>query len=259
MGYAVLHIMKGNNGNGTGLERHIDRTMKVPNANPELAHKNFYVRATPDLQKCHSVKERSNIPLRERINTRIKDGYTGKTALRKDAVKYISIVTSGSHEDMQQIVDDNKLNTWAHQNFVFMAKQFGAKNIVEFSVHMDERTPHIHCVVVPLTPDGRLSAKEVMGNREKLSELQSQYAERMASFKLNRGIKGSTATHETVKEYYARINDRMNPEFKDLQLAEQYDRLRKENSQLQGIIKDQDKKLNPEKYQDKNNRLSNEL
>jgi hypothetical protein len=205
------------------------------------------------------VKERSNIPLRERINTRIKDGYTGKTALRKDAVKYISIVTSGSHEDMQQIVDDNKLNTWAHQNFVFMAKQFGAKNIVEFSVHMDERTPHIHCVVVPLTPDGRLSAKEVMGNREKLSELQSQYAERMASFKLNRGIKGSTATHETVKEYYARINDRMNPEFKDLQLAEQYDRLRKENSQLQGIIKDQDKKLNPEKYQDKNNRLSNEL
>jgi hypothetical protein len=51
----------------------------------------------------------------------------------------------------------------------------------------------------------------------------------------------------------------MSPEFKNLQLAEQFDRLRKENAQLQGIIKDQDKKLNPEKYQDKTNRLSNEL
>lgn len=84
------------------------------------------------------------------------------------------------------------------------------RNVVDFTLHMDERTPHIHCVVVPLTVDGRLSAKEVMGDRRKLSELQDCYGKVMQNkFGLQRGIKGSTATHDSVREYYGRIEERL--------------------------------------------------
>ena len=41
----------------------------------------------------------------------------------------------------------------------------GEENITRFAVHLDEKTPHIHCVFVPITEDGRLSAGDWVGNR----------------------------------------------------------------------------------------------
>ncbi|WP_228956673.1 MobV family relaxase, partial [Liquorilactobacillus nagelii] len=99
---------------------------------------------------------------------------------------------------------------WMNENYRFVSERFGGRNVVDFTLHMDERTPHIHCVVVPLTVDGRLSAKEVMGDRRKLSELQDCYGKVMQNkFGLQRGIKGSTATHDSVREYYGRIEERL--------------------------------------------------
>ncbi len=43
------------------------------------------------------------------------------------------------------------------------------------TVHLDEKTPHIHFGFVPLTEDGRLSAKEVIGNKKRLSSLQDKF------------------------------------------------------------------------------------
>lgn len=97
-----------------------------------------------------------------------------------------------------------------NENYRFVSERFGGRNVVDFTLHMDERTPHIHCVIVPLTKDGRLSAKEVMGDRRKLSELQDCYGKAMQSkFGLQRGFKGSTATHDSVREYYGRIEERL--------------------------------------------------
>ncbi|MCD7847028.1 MAG: plasmid recombination protein [Oscillospiraceae bacterium] len=47
------------------------------------------------------------------------------------------------------------------------------------TVHMDEKTPHIHLSFVPLTEDGRLSAKEIVGNKKKLTEWQDRFWEHM--------------------------------------------------------------------------------
>lgn len=103
-----------------------------------------------------------------------------------------------------------RLTQWMNENYRFVSERFGGRNVVDFTLHMDERTPHIHCVVVPLTKDGRLSAKEVMGDRRKLSELQDCYGKVMQNkFGLQRGFKGSTATHDSVREYYGRIEERL--------------------------------------------------
>lgn len=48
-------------------------------------------------------------------------------------------------------------------------------------VHMDERNPYIHLCFVPLTKDHRLSAKEVVGGRDKLVEWQDKFRDHMAA------------------------------------------------------------------------------
>jgi hypothetical protein len=104
-----------------------------------------------------------------------------------------------------ELVKQGEIEKWATLNYQFIGRRFGYENIVEFTCHMDERTPHIHCVLVPIKND-RLSAKNVMGDRIELQKLQTAYAEKMKDFGLNRGIEGSKATHDSVKEYYGRID-----------------------------------------------------
>ena len=53
------------------------------------------------------------------------------------------------------------------------------KHIISAVVHMDEKTPHMHLCFVPLTADGRLSAKEIVGNKKKLTQWQDRFWEHM--------------------------------------------------------------------------------
>ena len=86
MGFAVLHIEKGTAGKAGGLGSHIDRTKNVPNADPALSEKNFYVRTDFEKGLVYLTTNREIKTLQERINGRIQEGYKGKTAIRKDAV-----------------------------------------------------------------------------------------------------------------------------------------------------------------------------
>ena len=204
MGYAIYHIEKGNISSG-GIGNHIDRKEgkehSYKHADPERRHLNMNI-VLP--------KNRQRMPLADAISDRIKEGYHGKKGIRKDAVKYCTHILTGSHEKMHDIFSSEKsAKEWINRNYTFMAKEFGEQNIVRFSVHLDEKTPHIHAVTVPLTEDGRLSAKEIVGNRTKMQARQDRYAEYMHKFGLERGIKGTGIKHETAKEYYARINNNL--------------------------------------------------
>jgi DNA-binding helix-hairpin-helix protein with protein kinase domain len=99
-----------------------------------------------------------------------------------------------------------ELEKWTKANYEFACEKYGKENIIRFSLHRDETTPHIHCVVVPLTDDGRLSAKEVVGNRNDLKSLQDNYAEAMKLFGLERGVEGSLAAHTGREEYIKKQN-----------------------------------------------------
>src|SRR5690606_10808376 len=106
---------------------------------------------------------------------------------------------------MKEIFSDSKkANAWVRANYDFVCKEFGKENIVRFTLHLDEKTPHIHAVVVPLTDDGRLSAKERFGNRNDLSDRQTRYADAMEQFGLKRGIVGSKAKHTSEGWYIAK-------------------------------------------------------
>lgn len=202
MGFAVFHPGKGS-GAGGGIGSHIDRAEGQEHTYP---HADAARRALNTNRVLPSGRHLVN--LSEAINERIKEGYTGKKAIRKDGVRFLSLVLTGTHEDMIQLAKDlEAFKKWQQANYDFVKKEFGEANIMRFTLHMDEKTPHIHAIVVPLTSDGRLSAKELMGNKKNLSLRQDRYAEAMETFGLIRGVRDSKANHTGEGWYLEQLRE----------------------------------------------------
>lgn len=69
----------------------------------------------------------------------------------------------------------------------FHNEHFG--HIISAVVHYDETTPHLHVISVPLTKDGRLSARDVIGNKAKMTKTQDQFFEQVGrGYGLERGV-----------------------------------------------------------------------
>ena len=205
MGFAICHIEKGK-GSSTQIQHHIDRTpgkeYSFPHADPALRHLN---------RELISL-----LPVEDLIKDRIAKGYTGKKAIRKDAVKFLKLVLTGSHEEMKMMEKEGGLKHWVDENEKWLNQKFGTGNLVRLTLHLDERTPHLHAIVVPIK-DGKLSAKLFIGSPEMLRNLQTEYGEAMSRFGLERGLKGSKAIHTDMKEYHAIVGKAM-VEMKDLYL-----------------------------------------
>jgi hypothetical protein len=201
--------MEKGSGSTGGMQGHNERSYDVKNADPEKADLNFFV-GHKDGKMFTSKSNPREGSYKSREDAIIEKKHTGRK-IRANAVKRLSFALSGSHEQMKAIEKAGKIEIWAKQNYKFIAEKYGASNITEFAIHLDERTPHIHCMVVPMvkTEKGaKLCAKDLT-SRDQLRELQSQYAERMKPFGLNRGLKGSRATHDSTTEYYAKIENEL--------------------------------------------------
>lgn len=103
---------------------------------------------------------------------------------------------------------------WANtcMDFVYNDLGYTKEQVLHATLHLDERTPHIHCVVVPLVKklDKRtnnerytISKKQYIRDNIHLSELQDVYNLRLREkgYELERGIKGSNAKHQKVREF----------------------------------------------------------
>jgi len=103
---------------------------------------------------------------------------------------------------------------WANtcMDFVYNDLGYTKEQILHVTLHLDEKTPHIHCVVVPLvkkldkrtnTERYTISKKQYIRDNIHLSELQDIYNVRLREkgYELERGIKGSNAKHQKVREF----------------------------------------------------------
>ena len=106
-----------------------------------------------------------------------------------------------------------QIKEWADTCMEFVYKDLGytKEQVLHATVHLDEKSPHIHCVVVPLikkfdkrtnTERWTISKKQFIRDKIHLSELQDKYHARLIEkgFDLERGIKGSDAEHLKTKE-----------------------------------------------------------
>jgi len=120
---------------------------------------------------------------------------------RKDAVLCVEYLMSASPE-WWHTASEAKQAEFFKQARDWLEKKYGADRVIVSSIHRDETTPHLSAFVVPLTSDGRLSAKDFIGNKSKMSADQSSFAKSVGKLGLKRGIEGSEATHTTLKEFY---------------------------------------------------------
>ena len=190
MAYAILRTAKLKTvGNIIGSLSHNYRTRETPNADPEREADNF-----------HQIKTQKDAA--EAIRKRIP------TKHRKDAVLCIEYMITASPEFFQNEFAEAAYFDVAHQ---WLKDKHGAENVVTVSIHADESTPHMVAYVVPVDEHGKLNAKKFLGGREKLSQMQTDFANHVKGLGLERGIKGSKAKHTSIKEYYARIQKELSP------------------------------------------------
>ena len=122
------------------------------------------------------------------------------------------LVMTASHNFFKDMSRE-QIKDWADTCMEFVYNDLGYKKeqILHATVHLDEETPHIHCVVVPLVKklDNRtkserytISKKQYIRDKYHLSELQDKYHKRLTEkgYDLERGIKGSNAKHQKTKE-----------------------------------------------------------
>ena len=167
--------------------RHNFRERETPNADESLTITNSHDKAQSTNDLMHRLT--MNIP-------RPKDR-------RKNAVLAVEYMITASPEWWQSSTQIQKLE-FEQKAKQFLTEIYGDKNIIQFSIHRDEKTPHVSAIVTPMH-EGKLNARFYCGGRAKLAEQQDRIAELMSELGLERGIRGSKAKHKTIQQFYTEI------------------------------------------------------
>lgn len=103
----------------------------------------------------------------------------------------------------------------------FIQREVGENNVFTATVHMDEKTPHMHLCFVPITPEGKLSAKTVLGNQVKLSEWQTKFHENMSARweELERGVSAMETHRKHIPVWLYKKAQKMDIEFDKVRQA----------------------------------------
>ena len=183
--YGILRVAKlkqvGNVGGSLG---HITREIVPPNADPERLAENTLEggETTSELMKA----------FRERLPNKV----------RKNAVHALEVVVTASPEKMAEMSRQEQ-DAFFEDSKKFIGDHFGgAKNIFASAIHRDEKTPHMHVLLVPINEQGKLSANTYMKNRETLRKLQDDFGDKVIkSHGLKRGIRGSRTKHISPQKW----------------------------------------------------------
>lgn len=191
MSYAVVRMQKMKAHDLKGIQFHNQRERESrtnSDIDKERSHENY------DL--VHDGK----IDYNEHVKEIIESQKTGTRKTRKDAVLVNELLVT-SDKDFFDRLDPAEQKRFFEESYKLFSERYGGQNIAYATVHMDEKTPHMHVGVVPMR-DGKLQGKNVF-NRQELLWLQDKFPEHMQKlgFDLERGEKGSTREHLETREF----------------------------------------------------------
>lgn len=198
--YSILKIEKINSPlNFKVRERHNFRQIPVPNAdiNRQYINKTLVNEGVTDyLQLWKERQYEVNI--------------TGGTCNpRKGAVYAYEIILGYTHN----AIENEKVEEWAKESIKWLADTFGGeKNVLSAVLHMDEHTPHIHAIVIPIDERKHLCARSYTGGKPKMFKLQLSYAKAMEQFGLERPVMFTKTSNTALKRFYKSINQITNME-----------------------------------------------
>ena len=149
-------------GGAGALEAHHERTKEKYASNPDIdtsrSKYNFHI-----VKPTTSYKRESD----GRITS-------AGCKTRKDSVRFVDTLITASPEFFKGKKRE-EIKTFFQTAVDFLSRKIGRDNIFAATVHMDEKTPHMHLCFTPITEDGRLSAKEIIGNRVQLTKWQDDF------------------------------------------------------------------------------------
>lgn len=183
VGYAVVHMMKIKSGAVGGIQSHNNREHE-PKTNPDVdmsrSEDNY------DLISCDNYKR----SIKEKLSNLVESS----RAIRKDAVVVCNFIVTSDNETMDALGADRQ-REFFQDSVKWFSDRYGADRVLNATVHMDETTPHLHIGVMPITQDGRLSAKAIFTKTE-MKAIQTEFARDVGEkYGLERGVEGSERTH----------------------------------------------------------------
>jgi len=164
--YGILRFAKYKGPEIGHIEAHNERTKEQYASNPDVdtSRSRFNFHLIEPLRKYRAEAE--------------KQIAEAGCRTRSDSVRVIEVLVTASPEFFK---DKKKAEVRAYftDALDFIKEHQNEKTIISAVVHMDEKTPHMHLCFVPLTEDGRLSAKDIVGNKKKLTWWQDEFWKHM--------------------------------------------------------------------------------
>lgn len=177
--FAVIHVQKFKMNDVRGIQFHNQRE-RQSKTNKDI-----------DYTKSHlnyDLKNESKINYVQKVKDVIKNNVKTNRAIRKDAVVMCNCIVTSDKEFFNKM-DEKAIKSFFKDSYEFFKEKYGEENIISAQVHMDEKTPHMHLSLVPITQDGRLSAKKLF-DKNGLRSLQDNYPKYIQNkgFDLKRGV-----------------------------------------------------------------------
>ena len=164
--FAILRFAKYKGPEISNIEAHNERTKDEYASNPDIDKSrsclNFHL-----LELEHKY--------RAEAERQIKDA---GCSTRSDSVRVVEALITATPEFFKG-KKRAEIKEFFNEALEFIKQNQAPETIISAVVHMDEKTPHMHLSFVPLTADGRLSAKEIVGNKRKLTQWQDRFWEHM--------------------------------------------------------------------------------
>ena len=122
---------------------------------------------------------------------------------RKNAVLALEYVLTASPEFFAN-APQAEWRAYLRDQLGMLQSYYREENVVSAVLHLDEKTPHLAVLIVPLV-EGKLNARALIGTKEACSIVQDLAGEAGKAFGLERGKRGSKARHQDVQSFYADI------------------------------------------------------
>lgn len=169
--FCVMNIQKRKKNDITGIQKEATRTAT-----------DYNNRVQPDMNFLNVDLIQSNNWMQD-IQAKID---RAGAKMRSNSVVALDAIYTASGEFFKG-KSNEECNQYFRDCLEFHQRKFG--HVISAIVHYDETTPHMHILSVPLTQDGRLSAREIIGNRTKMSQMQTAFYEQVGrDYGLERGL-----------------------------------------------------------------------
>lgn len=164
--YAILRFAKYKGPEIGQIEAHNERKKEKYASNPDVdvsrSHLNYHLVQPERKYRAEAEKQIAKAGCRT----------------RKDSVRVVEALVTASPEFFKG-KKRAEIRTFFEEAVRFITKHQDKSTIISAVVHMDEKTPHMHLSFVPLTPDKRLSAKDIVGNKKELTWWQDSFWKHM--------------------------------------------------------------------------------